>query len=150
MSIQAECDQLLEIPMLRGVELSRRKLIAMSSDSLGFHPGDVVFKQGAPADSVYLMLSGSVRVVTDDEERAIELAHLKGAAVLGETGVLGGRTRGATIVATSECKMLRIDSRVFMELLEQVPSLSIGLLREMANRLDAANQRLLEVAAQRY
>lgn len=145
MSIDIESDQLTQIPLLRGVELSRRKLIVMSSDHLNYKAGDMVFRQGDPANAVYLMLSGSVRVVADDGERAIELAHIQGAAILGETGVLCGRNRTASIFVTSDTRMLRIDGRVFAELLEQVPSLSIGLLKEMAQRLDAANRRLLQV-----
>ncbi|MEM7776304.1 MAG: cyclic nucleotide-binding domain-containing protein [Pseudomonadota bacterium] len=148
MSIAAECDQLEAIPLLRNLDPAKRKLIAMSSDNLTYTNGDAVFRQGEAADAVYFLLSGSVRVFKDTETHALELAHLKEPAVIGETGVICGRTRNASVIATSETRMLRIDSRVFIELLEQVPDFSVALVRELAARVEATNQRLLDQHSQ--
>ena len=145
MSLQAECEQLARIALLRNVDEAKRKLIAMSSDRLIYGPDDEVFAQGDEADSIYLMLEGSVRIVKNSEDVAVELAHIDQPVILGETGVLCHRPRGASVIATSETQMLRIDGRVFVELLEQVPSFSLALVRELALRVESMNERLLNL-----
>ncbi len=143
MSIEAECDRLSTVPLLKNIDLAKRKLIAMSSDHLEYATGDPVFLQGDAAQAVYILLSGSVRVVKDDGTHAVELAHIDRSAILGETGVVCGRHHAASVYATTETSMLRIDGRVFMELLHQIPDFAVGLLREMADRLESANEKLL-------
>lgn len=143
MSLQSESEQLGKITLFRDVDEAKRKLIAMSSDRLMYSPGDEVFVQGERAESVYLMLSGSVRIVKDSGEVSVELAHLDEPVIIGETGVLCHRPRGASVIASSKTEMLRIDGRVFIELLEQVPSLALALIRELSMRVETMNERLL-------
>ncbi|MEL6297704.1 MAG: cyclic nucleotide-binding domain-containing protein [Pseudomonadota bacterium] len=147
MSLVRECEMLECIPLFNNVDLSKRKLVAMSSDRMTFGPGEIVVREGDPSDAVYVMLAGAVRVVKQDDNRALELAQLRGGAVFGETGVVCGRKRSATIMAIEETEMLRIDARVFMELLEQVPQFALALTRELADRVETVNKRLLDQSA---
>ncbi len=143
MSLQIETEQLREIPLFRNLETSKCKLVAMSSDRLNYLPGDIVFSQGDPSDSVYFMLDGRIRVTREHGGREIELAELSGGAVLGETGVICGRPRSASISALEETTMLKTDANVFNELLHQVPEVAVALARELADRVDATSERLL-------
>lgn len=148
MSIQAECGQLQCIPLFRSVDSAKLKLIAMSGEHLTYRSGDPVFLQGEDADAVHVMLSGSVRIVTDDGVHAIELAHIDQPAVIGETGVISGKRRNASVYASSETQMLRINGQVFIELLEQVPGVAVALVRELVGRLQQSNDRLLQYHAE--
>jgi CRP-like cAMP-binding protein len=146
MSILSECERLRDIPLFRDLDTAKCKLVAMSSDRLHYQKGDVVFEEGDPSDAVYFMLSGRIRVYRDVEDRSVELAELAGGAVLGETGVICGRPRSASIVALEETTMLRTDANVFHELLYQVPQVTVALARELADRVDATSKRLLELS----
>lgn len=149
MSLLSECEKLREIPLFRDLDQAKCKLVAMSSDRLYYVPGDMVFSQGDPPDAVYFMLNGRIRVTRHYRGRDIELAELTGGAVLGETGVICGRPRSASVVAVEETTMLRTDAEVFKELLQQVPQVTIALARELADRVDATSERLLAVTEQR-
>lgn len=144
MSLEIECEQLRDIPLFRDLDAAKCKLVAMSSDRLHYSVGDMVFAQGDPSDSVYFMLSGRIKVTRRRNDVAIDLAELSGGAVLGETGVICGRSRSATITAIEDSTMLRTDAHVFKELLHQVPQVAVALARELANRVDATSDRLLE------
>lgn len=143
MSLEMECERLRDIPMFRDLDAAKCKLVAMSSDRLHYTAGDTVFTQGAPSDSVYFMLSGRIKVTRRNDDVEIDLAELTGGAVLGETGVICGRSRSASIIALEDTTMLRTDANVFKELLHQVPQVAIALARELANRVDATSERLL-------
>ena len=146
MSLLSECERLRDIPLFRDLETAKCKLVAMSSDRLHYQEGDAVFEQGDPSDAVYFMLSGRVRVSRELNGRRIDLAELTGGAVLGETGVICGRPRSASVIALEETTMLRTDANVFHELLYQVPQVTVALARELANRVDATSDRLLELS----
>lgn len=143
MSLTMECEKLREIPMFRDLDDAKCKLVAMSSDRLDYLTGDTVFREDDPSDSIYFMLNGRVKVTKSRNDQKIDLAELSGGAVLGETGVICGRARSATITAVEETTMLRTDAHVFKELLHQVPQVAVALARELANRVDATSERLL-------
>ena len=149
MSLEIECEQLRDIFLFRDLDAAKCKLVAMSSDRLHYQEGDIVFKEGDPSDAVYFMLSGRIRVSRELKGRRIDLAELTGGAVLGETGVICGRQRSASVVALEETTMLRTDANVFHELLYQVPQVTVALARELANRVDATSDRLLEMSETR-
>lgn len=144
MSLETELELLRDIRMFRDLQGPKCKLVAMSSDRLEFAPGDTVFQQGDPSDSIYFMLDGRVKVTRRRNDIEIELAELSGGAVLGETGVICGRARSATIVAVEPSTMLRTDAPVFKELLLQVPQVAVALARELADRVDATSDRLFD------
>ena len=147
MSIQAECELMQQLTMFRDVDETKRKLIAMSSEHVVFSPGDVVYEEGGAPDGVFLMLRGHVRVIQQTETTAMSVAELAGGTLLGEIGVLCGRPRTSTVIATERCEMLRLDAAVFLELLAQTPQVAVAVARELASRLDATNRRLLELGA---
>ena len=61
---------------------------------------------------------------------------------LGEMGILSDAPRSATVVAGEPTTALRIDKRVFLELLMQFPQMSIAVMRELASRLERTNAQL--------
>jgi CRP-like cAMP-binding protein len=64
--------------------------------------GDVIILQGAEGESMYLVLSGKVRVTTQAANGEVLLAELGRDACFGEVSVLTGSKRTATVVALTE------------------------------------------------
>lgn len=147
MSLQNECEMLQCIPLFRDVDQANCKLVAMSSDRLVYQAGDTVFTQNDKSDAVFFILNGRVKIVRQDDTTATEIAELESGSILGETAVLCGKARNATAIATDETTLLRIEACVFSELLEHLPKVTLGLARELANRVDATNARLHSVSA---
>jgi HlyB family type I secretion system ABC transporter len=86
--------------------------------------GDVIVKQGDPADSFYILTKGRARALkikSDGEE--IPLGVLKPGDSFGEAALLDGGTRNATIRCSTAVEVVRIDRNDFLELVQQVPEL---------------------------
>lgn len=147
MSLQNECDMLQCIPLFRDVDQANRKLVAMSSDRLVYQPGDTIFAEGEKSDAVYFVLTGRVKIIRQDAETAVEVAELADGSVLGETAVLCGKARNSSAVASAETLLLRIQANVFAELLEHLPQVTLGLARELADRVDATSTKLHAASA---
>ncbi|MBA3832173.1 MAG: peptidase domain-containing ABC transporter [Chthoniobacterales bacterium] len=86
--------------------------------------GDIIVRQGEPAASFYVLLSGRARVVKVDQNGAeIVLASLKPGDSFGEAALAEGGTRSATVRCSTGVEALRLDRDDFLELATQNPEL---------------------------
>ena len=86
--------------------------------------GDVIVKQGDPADSFYVLARGRARALKikpDGEE--IPLGVLKPGDSFGEAALAEGGTRKATVRCSTAVDVLRIDRDDFLQLVRQIPDL---------------------------
>lgn len=89
-----------------------------------FEFGDVIVKQGAAADSFYILTSGRARVVKETESgEEIALTSLRPGDEFGELALISGGTRNATVRCSTAVDVVRLDSQKFLPLLEQSPEL---------------------------
>ena len=86
--------------------------------------GDILVRQGDPADAFYVLLSGRARVVKQDQNgEEIVLATLKPGDSFGEAALSEGGTRTATVRCSTAVEVLRLDRGDFLELAKEVPEL---------------------------
>jgi putative ABC transport system ATP-binding protein len=70
-----------------------------------FAPGAVVIRQGDPGDKFYLVRGGAVDVSKEDATGRHVLGALRRGEVFGETALLTGEPRNATVVATEKLEV---------------------------------------------
>jgi CRP-like cAMP-binding protein len=128
--------------MFRDIDPARLKLLAFTSERVQFADGQRFFSQGDASDAAYVILDGRANVLLNTPSGEIKVAELGQNALLGEMGVLSDAPRSATIMAAQPTTALRIDKRVFLELLAQFPQMSLAIMRELANRLERTNEQL--------
>jgi len=79
--------------------------------------GDVVVRQGEPADRFYVIGEGSFEVTQADDAGATRvLRQLGQAAVFGERGVIARAPRSATVTALTDGLLFAMDGAAFLEL----------------------------------
>lgn len=142
MTLDTEVQSLRQVPMFRDIDPARLKLLAFTSERVQFAAGQRFFSQGDPADAAYVILEGKAEVVLETASGSLTLAQLGENALVGEMGILSENPRSASIVAKTPATALRIDKRVFLELLSQFPQMSIAVMRELASRLERTNAQL--------
>lgn len=71
----------------------------MPSTRLTCMPGQVVFKQGAPANQAFYIEEGLVEVIIEEDGHTVKLAEIGPGEVFGELGVLEREARMATVRA---------------------------------------------------
>jgi len=67
-----------------------------------FALGEVLFREGDPADSVFRLLSGAVEILRELDGEPILLGTVGAGQFIGEMGVVENRPRSATARAVSE------------------------------------------------
>jgi CRP-like cAMP-binding protein len=144
MTLDSEVQSLRQVPMFKDIDMSRLKLLAFTSERIHFSKGQRFFAQGDAADAAYVILDGKAEVVLSAAGGGeIKVAELGRNALVGEMGILSDTPRSATVIASEASSALRIDKRVFLELLMQFPQISIAVMRELASRLERTNAQLL-------
>ena len=86
-----------------------------------FNPGQVICKQGDPADSFYLVRIGFVKVSESHPGGELVLAYLSRGNYFGEIGLMGGGVRTATCTALDHVEVVRIKADEFKVMLEHFP-----------------------------
>jgi CRP-like cAMP-binding protein len=143
MTLEAEVQTLRQVPMFKDIDPARLKLLAFTSERVQFADRQRFFSQGDASDSAYVILEGRADVLLTTPTGEIKVAQLEGNALVGEMGILSDTPRSATIMASEPTTALRIDRRVFLELLAQFPQMSLAVMRELAKRLEQTNAKLV-------
>jgi len=116
-------------------------------------PGEVLFSQGDPGDSIYLLLSGQMLIklgapAQDDHT----LATLGPGAILGEMGPLINTPRTATAISNAESHLWRISTRVFHDALQRgdawATSFLLATAQVLGRRVMGMNAELLKLSAE--
>jgi CRP-like cAMP-binding protein len=103
--------------------------------------GETIFKKGDPGDCMYLIVSGEVRV----HDGGHSLNHLAAGDVFGEMAVLDPEPRVASVTASEDTLLLRLDQEPFYELMEDRIEIARGIIRALAFHLRNCDQNIAEV-----
>jgi CRP-like cAMP-binding protein len=82
-------------------------------------PGDIVVRQGAPADKFFIIVEGEVEVVHDAEGEQRALATLSNGQFFGEMAILRDMPRTATVRATKQTTLFAMERDAFRSLVAQ-------------------------------
>lgn len=111
-----------------------RQQLGSRCQEVALAPGDPLFHQGEPADAVYLVLDGRLRVsqvAADGAELA--LGEMGPGGIVGELGLLAAGRRTASVAALEAARLLCIGQAELRELLEASPA-AAAALAELASR----------------
>ena len=129
---------LADVPLFAG--LSRRHLgkVAAVGTIKRFHNGTAIVRAGDPGDALYVVLDGEVSV----RRRGLPGVTLGIGSFFGEMALLDGGARSASVVAEGPVACLTIAQSRFLKLLQAEPAIAVGILKDLAARLRAAQSTL--------
>jgi CRP-like cAMP-binding protein len=93
--------------------------------------GEVIVRQGQPADRFYVILSGECEVLRDRGSDEQSLSRLGPGRFFGETGLLAGVPRTATVVAVGEVRLLTLSRADFRAALAGTSATAEDLARRI-------------------
>jgi CRP-like cAMP-binding protein/Fe-S-cluster-containing dehydrogenase component len=110
-----------------------------------FAPGEVIARQGDPAECFYLIRIGFVKISENYPGGEMVLAYLSRGDYFGEIGLLGGGLRTARCTALDHVEVVRIAGDDFRQMVERFPAVRKGLEAVATERRLANEQRLKTV-----
>ena len=106
-----------------------------------YRPGEMLFAEGAVADCLHLVRSGSVAVLRQLGGRDIVTSYVAAGNYVGEMGLIGRTRRSASVRANVATETVSIDAAAFDALLSRNASLRERIQATVRDRL-AANARM--------
>lgn len=111
------------------------RVLARTARLERYTAGEVLVRQGAEGRSLFVIRSGEVRVDrTDPDGARRELARLGPGRFFGETSLLTGEPRSASVVALSELEVVVVDKEAFGAVILADPRLVRDLSLELERR----------------
>jgi len=110
-----------------------------------YKKNDVIIEENSEGDEVFTMLSGSAKVVSNNEE----VGEVNRDEIFGAIAALTNTKRNATIIATSDCDTLVAKGENFRSLVTTRPDIAQKLIQDMARTIVSSNERIIELVKER-
>jgi uncharacterized protein YhbP (UPF0306 family) len=81
--------------------------------------GEVIAREGAPADKFFIVVEGELEVVRGSQGTAEDVSRLGPGDLFGEIAIMRDRPRTATVRATAPTRLLAMEHDTFRELVAQ-------------------------------
>lgn len=147
MLLKDEVQMLRRVPLFAGVDPTKLKLLAFTSDRVNYGAGEVLFRQGDAGDAAYVVLTGRADILVEAPGGQIKVAEVENNAIVGEIAILCDVSRTATVKATTNVEALRISKEHFLKLLTDFPEMTIEIMRVLASRLSRTTMELTDERA---
>ena len=108
-----------------------------------FGPGEIIFRKDDPGDSLYVILSGQVKVVLIGEDgREVILSVLGQGEFFGEMALIDDEPRSAHVIAMEDSGLIVLRREDFQILMTQSPAIALALLKELSRRLRRVDEKV--------
>jgi CRP/FNR family cyclic AMP-dependent transcriptional regulator len=120
--------------------------VARHAPTRHFARNAIIVSEGDDTDSLYVLLSGKVKVfVSDESGRELEINRTGPGSYFGEV-VLDGGPRSASVQALEDCRCAVIQRAELSRLLAGVPEFAEHLLRKLAHRVRVLTANIRDLA----
>jgi CRP/FNR family transcriptional regulator len=105
--------------------------------------GSTLFMEGQPANGVYLICEGHVKLSTYSEDgKAIILRIVEAGEILGVSSVISGKAYEATAEVTDYCRVNFVRRRDFLSLIQSSHDAALNALRQLSSNYHKAYMQI--------
>jgi CRP/FNR family cyclic AMP-dependent transcriptional regulator len=145
--LQAAIDSLSRVDLFQGFDRSVLQRLAEAAQERSYPAGQTIFVRGDFGDSIFIVLSGRVRLsVISAEGRELTLRHVNAGSVFGELALLDGGARSADATALQAATILTITQARFRRLIASEEGIEKALIIGLCTRLRDTTEQLEAIA----
>ena len=130
--------------LLQSLNDASRRKVEGSWTEISFEPHKVIYEQGSPADSVYIVAEGAVEAITysPDRKQSRLVAVMSRGDFFGDLAVFTNNPRLATIRAREATRVFCLEREDFLHLLKRIPELGFFFSCNLARRLHGTSTQV--------
>lgn len=133
------------IPLLASIRGPERTRLEPLCRVRGYDKGETIFDEGTPADRIYFLVHGRVKIVKAAGTRDIILEILGPGEPVGAVAVFERRPFPASAITVEPSSVISIPEREFFQLLAETPEMMRHLLAGLTMRLMMVNKRMADM-----
>lgn len=138
---------LKNVPLLSSFSDQQIAALSPCVQHRSYPRGSSILRAGEETDTLYIIMSGRVKVLIPDEQGSEVILTMLGAQdYVGEMGLLDDLPSSATVETIEPCEMLRIPRTAFLTCVEGNGEVAMLLLRNLVKRLRDADRKIESLA----
>src|SRR6202048_151889 len=111
--------------------------------------GATIFSKGDPGNSLFAVISGTVKISISSADGRNAILNLIGAGeTFGKVAVLNGQARTADAIANTNCEIFVIDRREFLPFVRSRPVLAMKFIELLCTRLRWTSDQVEQIILQ--
>ena len=135
------------VPLFALLTASQAEAVADAIIKRRFKRGESIVEQGAKSNTLFIILTGRVRVVTTDKRgREVILATLHPGDYIGEMSLIDNEPHSASVRAEVQTDMLTLARAEFARCLPENSSMSYAIMKGLVQRLRQADRKIESLA----
>ncbi len=140
-------DLLRRVPLFSLLTVAQAEVISGAVIKRRFKRGEALVEQGQKSNALFILLTGSARVMTSDSRgREVILATLAQGDYLGEMSIIDNEPHSATVRAEVQTDVLMLGRAEFARCLTENASMSLVVMRGLVKRLRHADRKIESLA----
>jgi CRP-like cAMP-binding protein len=136
-----------EISIFAGLSGKQLFVLFRLLEKVCYRAGEKVFEQGSRPSHIYIIQSGSVKLVVNANRTPLELIVVEEGQCFGETSVIGIQPHAATAIAVKDTELIVLSRNALLSLLKSdldlFSILILNIAREACRRLHKTDEILL-------
>jgi CRP-like cAMP-binding protein len=122
----------------------------MDEGALGkkYKNGEILIKQGEPGDCMFMIQSGDVEVISENDGKETIIARRGKGDFVGEMALFSEEVRSATVRASGKVKAITVDKRNLLANIQKNPTLAFKIIEAMSRRIRELSDELAEQKAE--
>ncbi|MEO7836281.1 MAG: cyclic nucleotide-binding domain-containing protein [Acidimicrobiales bacterium] len=152
MSSTVERSAVVGIALFAGLGERDATVASRRLRSVAMSPRQVLFREGDPADTVYVLVAGELDVLAAGDDGAHRVARLEPGSILGHLGLLTHESRSATVIAHTQAELWETTSDAFHDALEAgevwAGRFLLAAACQLALIMGSANKRVVSLIEQ--
>ncbi len=145
MSLDSDIALLKRVPLFSDLPTEQIRLLAFSAVRLELATDQVLFREGARANSGFVVMNGGIRLSVGPRRKMV--ADCEAGALIGELALLIETKRPATATAMVASQVLELDRKLILRMLSEYPQVAVKWRETMSERLLATVTDLGRVRA---
>jgi len=138
----SKLEMLRKVRLLSGLPETNLQSIAQITKKENYKKGQVIFSEQTHGAALYILISGRIKIFTQQGKRRKVLAYLEPGEFFGELSILDGQIRSASAQAIEDCEILTLHRNDFWELLKTFLEICSNLIKVIAGRLRQADKEI--------
>jgi CRP/FNR family cyclic AMP-dependent transcriptional regulator len=136
-----------KVPLLAGLGPGELRILEQHATIRTYPRNSVVINEGEEASTLYVILSGQVKVFLSNEEGKEIVLNMQGPGEhFGELALLDNAPRSASVMTVEKTRLAAISKADFTRFLADHTDIALGLIRDLAGRVRVLSENVKNLA----
>jgi CRP-like cAMP-binding protein len=146
MALDDDIRILSRVGLFEGFTQEQLRLLAFGTETMRLSAGRELFHEGAPADSAFVVASGTVGLYRDRDGKRVRLETAQEGAMLGEFALIAESRRLTSAMAETDIEVIRINRTLFRRILQEYPEVAALLHQRISYELKEMLAQIAKLA----